>query len=134
MLLRKFAPAFALLASVALAQKAGAPAKAKIADLLKSGAKFDQKLVAVEGTVAKFEARKSRAGNDYLLFDLTSGKDTVHVYSFGKMATPAKNGAKVRVIGVFRVTKKLGQRTVKNEIDASPKRGEKNGKPAIAVL
>lgn len=134
MTLRSLAPALVLLTSLALAQKAGAPTKAKVADLLKSGAKYDQKLVTVEGTVAKYQARKSRAGNDYLLFDLVSGKQSVHVYSYGKMATAPKNGAKVRVTGTFRVTKKLGNREIKNEIDASPKRGVKDGKPAITLL
>lgn len=127
-------PSFILLASLGLAQKTEAPAKVRVADLLKGGAKWDQKRVAVEGTVAKYDARKSRAGNDYLLFDLTSGKETVHVYSFGKLSPAPKIGAKVRVTGIFRVTKKLGARVIKNEIDASPKRGVKDGKPAVILL
>lgn len=134
MSLKRLSPVIALLASLALAQKAAAPMPAKVADLLKTGAKYDHKIVAVTGNLADFKVRTSKAGRPYLTFDLVQGTQSVAVYSFGKLAATPKDGARVRVTGVFSVLKKMGKREFKNEIDASPKKGVKDGKPAIELL
>lgn len=103
------------------AETVGVPA------LLKDPAKFDGKPVAVTGKVQEFRQRTSRAGNKYFTFKLGEGKETVNVYGRGELKPPVKYGDRVTATGTFRKEKKLRDFTVKNEIDVSPKSGEKFG-------
>lgn len=95
------------------------PITGKVSDVLKSPAKFDGKVVAISGKVSKFTARTSRSGNAYFLFKLEEGKDQLSVYGQGKLKDVPKDGATVVVTGKFEKERKVGDRTYKNEIDAS---------------
>ena len=130
------APALLLIlaASLTFAQKADAPVRAKVADLLKDGAKWDKKVVAVEGTADDFKAKTSKAGNAYFTFDLLEGKESVHVYGFGKLDPEPKDGDRIRATGKFRVSKKLKDGEVKNEIDVSAKKRDEDAKPGVEIL
>jgi hypothetical protein len=75
--------------------------------------------------------KTSKAGNDYILFDLTSGADKISVYSHGKLDKDLVDGEKVEVEGKFTKLKTVGKASFKNEIDCS---GKKGGKPNILVL
>lgn len=120
--MRKIAFAFALLPAVIFAAEV-----VKIDSLLKSPDKFHEKVVTAKGKVAKFEAKVSKKGNPYNLFQLAEGKASVNVYVRGKLEKPPKNGQTVEVTGTYRKEKKLRDFTVKNEIDASPSSDKKSG-------
>lgn len=107
-----------LLAFLIVAPK---PVTAKVADVLKTPAKFDGKAIAVKGKVAKFKAKTSKAGHDYTLFDLVDGKDKLPIYLSEKLKVAVKDGDTVTVTGKFAAERKVGDRTFKNEIDASSK-------------
>ena len=100
-------------------------------DVIKSPDKFDKKVIKVRGIVKKFRARTSKAGADYLTFDLTSGGDRIAVYGHGKMDKALADGSKVEVEGMFTKLKTVGTMTFKNEIDIS---GKKGSKPGISIL
>jgi len=99
----------------------------KVDALLKTPDKFHEKVVTAKGKVAKFEAKVSKKGNPYSLFQLEDGKAVVNVYVRGKLAKAPKNGQVVEVTGTYRKEKKLRDFTVKNEIDASPGTDKKIG-------
>ncbi len=121
---KTLSPLVLLAASLALAQKAEPETYvAKVADLLKDGAKYDKKVVVVTGKVDDFKAKTSKAGNDYFTFTLLDGKDEAHVYGFGKLSPEPKDGDKVKVTGKFRISKVLKGGEVKNEIDVSAPKG-----------
>ena len=119
------------LAIVALTVLAFASTGTTPSDIIKSPEKFDKKIVKVRGIVKKFNAKKSKAGSDYILFDLTSGADKIAVYSHGKLDKPLSDGDKVEVEGMFTKLKTVGTATFKNEIDCS---GKKGTKPNITAL
>ncbi len=100
-------------------------------DVIKSPDQYDKKVIKVRGIVKKFKAKTSKAGNDYILFDLMSGGDKVSVYSHGKLEKDLADGDKVEVEGKFTKLKAVGNATFKNEIDCSGKKGEK---PKISVV
>ena len=104
------------------AQKEQKPIKVSVADLLKSRDAHDQKGLIVEGKVAKFEQRTSKKGNPYVVFDITDGKSSVHIYGQGKLETKVKDGDKVRVTGFYRKEKKFGDRVYKDEIQINVKK------------
>jgi hypothetical protein len=97
------------------------PQPAKIEELLQYGKKFDAKEVVTRGFVADFEQRISRAGNAYFVFKLKADTKPkakwVNVYGRGKLDPAAKNGQNVDVTGTYRVEKKVGSSTFKNEIE-----------------
>lgn len=99
--------------------------KTKVVDLLDNPTKFDGKSVSVSGTVKKFKAKESKAGNKYFTFDLIQEDETVHVYGQGELDPAPKNGDKVELTGKFAKLKKVGDLEFKNEIDITPKKGEK---------
>jgi DNA polymerase III alpha subunit len=119
----------ALLSLVALASLTAAPQKATVVELLKDGKKFDQKTVVVVGVMDKFEQRTSKAGHAYFVFRLKDKTKWVNVYGKGTFQPPVKppviNGDKVEVNGKFRVEKKVGDRTFRNEIEVDAKSGVK---------
>ncbi len=89
--------------------------------LLKDAKKFDKKSITVTGKVAKFEAKTSKKGNKYTVFQLQGKTDKamIHVFIKGALAKPVKNGDMVAVTGTWQVEKKMGTTVYKNEIDAS---------------
>ena len=95
------------------------PVPAKIADILKTPAKYDGKAIVVKGRVKDLKAKTSKAGRDYYLFELVDGKTTLKVYGGDKLAKPPKDGDKVTVTGRYAHERKVGDRVFKDEIDAS---------------
>jgi len=101
-----------------------------LADLAKDPKAYDTKTIETSGVVADFKQKTSRAGNKYFTFKLrVSEKETtgVSVYSQGEAEEAVKDGAKVKVVGVFREEKKVYDFTVKNEIDATKVKDKENG-------
>jgi hypothetical protein len=99
-------------------------------DLAKEPKAYDNKTIETSGVVADFKQKTSRAGNKYFTFKLRVGeKETVgvSVYSQGEAEEGVKDGAKVKVVGVFREEKKVYDFTVKNEIDATKVKDKENG-------
>lgn len=111
--------AVSFVALLALAAMALSLEKAKVVEVEKDPSKFDNKKLEISGKVDKFEAKVSRKGNDYFVFDLVDGKAKLHVYGQGKLEKQPKNGDKVTIKGLFRKEKKLGDLTFKNEVDVS---------------
>lgn len=95
------------------------PLPAKIADVLKTPAKFDGKAIVVKGKVDHFKAKTSKAGHDYYVFDLVDGKSKLAIYGSDKLAKPPKDGDTVTVTGKYAKERKVGDRSYKNEVDAS---------------
>ena len=124
---RIFSLSLFALATIALAAGGTTPS-----DIVKSPDKFDKKLIKVHGLVGKFKSRTSKAGNDYIVFELLSGSDKIAVYSHGRLDKDLHDGDKVEVEGFFTKIKTVGTMTFKNEIDCSGKK--KGDKPKITVL
>lgn len=119
---------FVLLASVFVAAIALAVEKVGLVELAKDPKKYDGKVLETSGEVAEFKQKTSRAGNKYFTFTLVQGdKAKVHVYSQGEAAKEVKDGATVKVTGIYRLEKKLGTMTFKNEIDATKAKDKPNG-------
>ena len=95
------------------------PLPAKIADVLKTPAKYDGKAIVVKGKVARFVAKTSKSGRPYFLFELADGKTSLKVYGGDKLAKPLKDGDAVTVTGRYAHERKVGDRTYKDEIDTS---------------
>ena len=126
----------ASLGLVLVAALAFAVEAVKVKDLVAKPEKFDGKVVKVSGTVKKFKAKTSRAGNDYFTFDLVESDRGIEVYGRGKLDKEPKIGDKVEVSGKFVKEKTIGKGegafTVKNQVDVS---GAKKGdKPSVKIL
>lgn len=105
---------------------------AKVADLVKKADSFDKKTVKVSGTVDKFKAKTSKAGNDYYVFDLKDGKEKIAVYGRGKLDKAPKDGDKVEVEGKFEKEHKINENfSVKNQVTVGGKKGEA---PKLKIL
>jgi hypothetical protein len=90
---------------------------ARVAEIAKNPAAFDQKTVTVSGSAGEVSSRTSRRGNPYTTFKLSDQGEAVKVFTFG---TPAiKDGQRVQVRGVFQRVKQVGAYTFHDEIDAS---------------
>ena len=113
-----------LLFALLLAPK---PLAAKAADVLKTPAKYDGKAVLVKGKVKVFQAKTSRDGHAYYLFTLADGVATLKVYGGDRLAKPPKDGDAVVVTGRYAHLRKVGDRTYKDEIDASKRLDEAFG-------
>ena len=111
---------FIIVSAIALAAQTITPS-----DVIKSPEKYDKKVIKVRGIVKKFRAKTSKAGHDYILFDLTSGSEKISIYSQGKLEKELADGDKVEVEGMFNKSKTVGTLTFKNELDCSGKKGEK---------
>lgn len=119
-----------LITSLLIASLAMASQTAKIADVVKAPAKFDNKVLKVTGSVKMFKAKVSKGGDPYITFDLTDGKNKIAVFAHGATAKPLKDGDKVEVEGTFATLKVLYKGTpreisFKNELDCSGKKGAK---------
>lgn len=118
--------AVALLAAIALADKA-----ITVDALLAKVANYDGKTVTLSGKVAEFEAKTSKKGNKYTLFKLKGAKGTINVYYQTHVEKAPKNGDSIEITGVYKKSRKVGENTYKNELDASAAKG---GKVLIKVL
>ncbi|MBC8064134.1 MAG: hypothetical protein H7Y17_04845 [Chlorobia bacterium] len=108
----------ALVTSIALAAD-----KLTVKQLQKEATKFDAKEVTLVGKVDKFQQKTSKAGNDYFVFKLVDKDDkksTVNIYGQGKLEKPPKDGDSVELKGTYRVEKKIGNSTYKNELQVKP--------------
>ena len=106
-----------LLASVFAADKL------TVKQLAQDPKKVDGKVITLIGKVDKFEQRTSKAGNDYFLFKLLDKLDkkaTVNVYGQGKADKGLKNGDVVEIKGEYKIERKYGSRTYKNELQVKP--------------
>lgn len=129
-------PIFLAVLAVSTAVFGADPVKASVDDLIKNPAKFDGKVVKVEGVVDKYEERTSKKGNPYTVFKLKGKVNFVSIYM---QSHPAKgkspvDGAKVVVTGFFVKEKKLGNSTYKNEIDASADKKDPKAPRGIQVI
>jgi DNA polymerase III alpha subunit len=78
--------------------------------------RFDGQSVTIRGTVTNVQERFSRAGNPYYTLDLSDGKQTIRVFSFG--TTPCRSGP-ATVEGAFAKVKQQGRYTFYNEVTAT---------------
>ncbi len=124
-----------LLTFFAVAAIAFATGQIKIADVLTGAAKYDGKVITVQGTVAKFKQKTSKAGHPYFVFDVLEGTKKLEVYGQGELKPAPKNGQKVEVTGSFVKEKTIGSFTVKNEIDVTKKPDVKaSAKNGVKIL
>lgn len=107
-----------ILATVALAVT-----KLSVKELQADTKKFDTKEVTITGVSDKFEQKTSKAGNDYFVFKLADKSDKkilVNIYGQGKVEKPPKDGSTLELKGTYRIEKKVGNRTFKNELQIKP--------------
>lgn len=76
----------------------------------------DGRIVTLEGTVQRLDARVSHRGNAYFAFDLDTGRGAVRVFRFG--VPQCVVGSRAVVAGVFHRVKRVGNYTFYDEIDA----------------
>jgi hypothetical protein len=76
---------------------------------------YDGKVISVSGTIAAYQERVSAKGNPYTTFRLEDGA-SVSVFAWKHQGL--KNGLRVRIMGTFVATKRVGQYTFHNEIEA----------------
>jgi len=84
--------------------------------ILSSPDRFDGKSVTMYGSITNLHETVSHRGNPYYTFDLSDGKRTIRVFSFGK--APCRAGT-VTVEGTFDQVKQVGTRTFRNEVTAA---------------
>lgn len=87
-----------------------------VAGLLQNPDQYDAKAISVAGTIVAYRERVSAKGNPYTTFRLRDRGSDVSVFSWKHPGL--KNGIRVRVIGTFAATKRVGQYTFHNEIEA----------------
>jgi hypothetical protein len=85
-------------------------------DILTNPGRFDGQPVTISGTITNLQERVSRAGNAYYTLDLSDGKQTIRVFSFGK--APCCVGV-ATVEGSFEKVKRQGRYTFYNEVMAT---------------
>jgi len=110
--MKKISLSFALLSLCLVA----VAANTKIGALVKAADKFDGKSVTTAGTVTHFQAKTSKKGNKYFVFELEEGSDTVNLYGRGELKAAPHDGQKVQVSGKFEKEHKLPTFSVKNQI------------------
>ncbi len=101
--------------------------KVTVAELLKQPDKFNGKAVEVTAAFQGFQQKTSRAGNKYFTFKLKDGDKLVNVFCRGTLEPPPKEGSKLKVVGLFRKEKLVGDMVFKNEIDATKQDGKEYG-------
>ena len=77
---------------------------------------YDGQPVTISGTITRLQERVSRAGNPYYTLDLSDGRQTIRVFSFG--AAPCRTG-RATVEGTFEKVKRQGRYTFYNEVVAT---------------
>ncbi len=85
-------------------------------DILATPDRYDGQYVTLSGTITNLRETVSRRGNPYYTFDLSDGKATVRVFSFG---TPPCRAGGATVEGTYQWIKRQGRYTFHNEVTAS---------------
>jgi hypothetical protein len=85
-------------------------------EILASPERFDGRLVTISGTISNVQERISRAGNPYYTGDLSDGKQSIRVFSFGRSSC---RGGQATVDGTFNTVTRQGNYTFYNEIAAT---------------
>jgi len=78
--------------------------------------RFDGKSVTMHGAITNLHETVSRRGNPYYTFDLSDGKRTIRVFSFGKAQCHTGTAT---VEGTFEQVKQVGRLTFYNEVTAA---------------
>ena len=86
-----------------------------VASLVENPGRYDGKVVTVSGVITAYRERVSRAGNPYTTFRLQEGGASVGVFAWGHRGL--REGARVRVTGVFQRVRRVGRFTFYNEIE-----------------
>ncbi|HRF60511.1 MAG TPA: OB-fold nucleic acid binding domain-containing protein [Fimbriimonadaceae bacterium] len=120
--MKKICMSLAATALFALAALAAAPIT--VDALIKNVDKHHDKTVTVVGRVADYSEKTSKRGNPYITFLLRGKSETANVFLQGRLKKSLKNGDQVEVTGTFRKEKKVGERTFKNEIDATAEKSK----------
>lgn len=105
---------------LAIVLAATKPVVLSVGDLLASTSKYDNKTVSVKGKVDRFKSGGSE-DHPFYLFKLTQAGKQVSVYGQGKLKANPSDGSTVIVTGLFAHERHVGDRTYKDEIDASAK-------------
>lgn len=119
--------ALRLIAVIPLIAVSFAAEKVKVQDLLSKGAKYDGKVVTLVAPTVEFVQRRSVSGKPYFIFKVGTPLKYVSVFSHGTCKFTPKTGQKIEATGEFKVERKLGSRTYKNEIYATEQKGKPNG-------
>ena len=91
--------------------------QASPSEILADADKYDGQNVTVTGRVANLRETVSRKGNPYFTFDISDGKATIRIFSFGKSA--CRQGSTATVEGRFDKVKRVGRYTFSNEVEAT---------------
>jgi hypothetical protein len=86
-------------------------------DILANPGRFDGQPVTISGTIAYVEERVSQSGNPYYTVDLSDGKRTIRVFSFGTATCRAGHAAIVE--GTFKTVTQQSGYTFYNEVAAT---------------
>ena len=105
----------AALAAVASSIPAIAAQPLTVAAVLRDPLTYNGRHVDVSGTVRGIRAKTSARGNAYETFSLCDGS-CLHVFAWGRPTLRA--GARATVHGTFAATKRVGNYTFHNEIEA----------------
>lgn len=109
-----------LFLAVALLLAAALPALAAsavtISSLAQSPASHYGQVVLVTGTIAGYEQKTTAKGNAYADFRLQGGGASVVV--FAGRPKSLRNGLRVRVLGTFVKSKRIGRDTFRNAVEA----------------
>ncbi len=100
--------------------------------VIKDAKKLNGKEVTVRGKVDAFKAKTSKSGNKYTTFKLKGETKVLNVYLRDHLSPEPKNGYVVEVKGIYRESKKVGEITFKNEVDATKVAGKKFGVKIIS--
>ncbi len=103
------------------------PTRVTVAVLVRDRAKWDKKPVIVEGRVSGVQEKVSRRKNPYTEFTLSDGGAKVNVYVRTHLKPKPKDGERVRVTGLFEKERKVGPRTILNQVSAMRDEGTTRG-------
>lgn len=101
----------------ALAASAAAQERITLKELREHPVKYNQRLVAVTGTVIEVDTGRSGAKTRFASFALIDSGYRVDVFSVGPAAVSVANGQHVEVRGVFHVFKLVEEKTFSNAIE-----------------
>lgn len=92
--------------------------KTSVSEILRNQAKYDGKMVKVEGKIESLKSRTSKRGNPYTTFTIRdSSGGSLNVFSFGTLHI--RGGNSVVVMGRYQKVKRVLGLAFYNEIDAT---------------
>ena len=115
----KFSLSFILfLTMVLLGSSVHATMEATVEEIMANKDSYDEKEVAVSGTVSSPKFKASKAGKAYMTFPILGDSGgRINILKWGDMKL--KPGKKVSVKGIYRKTMKMGKYTFRDLIEAS---------------